>query len=391
MQTSYSALDTFRTCPKKYEFQEIEKRKAPKRPEAVFGTIVHATLKYMYSRTPLYPTLDEAIDYYAKNWNEAVEKISWPRADLKERTAKLYFEEGVGIIKNFYKKNAPWMQNAVELESRFSAKVVDPATGTEHALRGFIDRIDKDPGSDAYEIIDYKTGKKMPGQESLEENLQLGLYALAIRERWPQVKPESITTTLYFLKHNEKISAKMTEEKIEQAKKRVLAIITEIEKRLTEKKPFEPIPGPLCDYCGFRPLCPMWSHEYKKEPVTIEDGKAAEAMREFFAIKETEASQKKQLVELRRVLLTYMDQQKIDRVFGTDGYITRSVIERTSFDMETLEPILKRLGLWEKVLAPDAKRIEKILPSLPAPAQEELLSAREKKQTVLLKQTKAKK
>ena len=59
MRISYSALNTFKQCPKKYHYQEIEKRKAPKSKEALFGTAVHETLRYMFSRDPLFPTLEE--------------------------------------------------------------------------------------------------------------------------------------------------------------------------------------------------------------------------------------------------------------------------------------------------------------------------------------------
>ena len=71
MHTSYSALDTYKTCPLKYKYQEIDKRKTPKRVEAIFGTVVHSALKYMFLRDPLYPALDEVIDFYTRKWKEA--------------------------------------------------------------------------------------------------------------------------------------------------------------------------------------------------------------------------------------------------------------------------------------------------------------------------------
>ena len=87
MKTSYSALETFKTCPLKYKYQEIDKIKGPKRIEAVFGTLIHSALKYMFERNPLYPTEDEIIDFFTKRFNEKSEAILWPDP-LKKKLRK---------------------------------------------------------------------------------------------------------------------------------------------------------------------------------------------------------------------------------------------------------------------------------------------------------------
>lgn len=391
MHTSYSALDTYKTCPLKYKYQEIEKRKTPKRVEQVFGTVVHSALKYMFLRDPLYPALDEVIDFYTQKWKEAAEKIEWKNLERKEAQEKMYFEEGIKLLENFYKKNSPWNFNAVELESRFQINLEDADTGTTHTLAGFIDRIDKDPAGDVYEIIDYKTGKKMPSQEMLEDNLQLGLYSIALKDRWPKLPAEHIQTSLYFLKHNEKISAGHSDEKLERAKGRILAIIKEIEKRM-ESGLFEPTPGPLCNWCGFRPICPMWSHEYKnkEERQAPDEAEVSQAIAEFFEIKQTEETNKKRIGQLRNVILAYMENTGVARVFGGPGYITKSIGERFAWEMSRVKPILERLGKWAGILEPNPKKLEELLPTLPDKDREEILTAREKKSVVTLKQTKKK-
>ncbi|MEK7555784.1 MAG: PD-(D/E)XK nuclease family protein [Patescibacteria group bacterium] len=391
MHTSYSALDTYKTCPLKYKYQEIDKRKTPKRVEAIFGTVVHSALKYMFLRDPLYPALDEVIDFYTRKWKEAAEKIEWKDLERKEAQEKMYFEEGIKLLENFYKKNSPWNFNAVELESRFRIDLEDTETGTTHTLAGIIDRIDKDIASDVYEIIDYKTGKKMPSQEMLEDDLQLGLYGIALKDRWPALSAQRIQTSLYFLKHNEKISAMHSDEKLERAKGRILTIIKEIEKRM-ESGLFEPTPGPLCNWCGFRPICPMWSHEHKnKEELQAPDeAEVAEAIAEFFEIKKTEEANKKRIGQLRDTILTYMENTAVARVFGSPGFITKSVGERFTWEMDRVRPILERLGKWAGILEPNSKKLEELLPTLGAKDQEEILTAREKKSVITLKQTKKK-
>ena len=386
MKTSYSALETFKTCPLKYKYQEIDKIKGPKRIEAVFGTLIHSALKYMFERNPLYPTEDEIIDFFTKRFNEKSEAILWPDPLKKEATEKLYYDEGIKLLKNFYKKNQPWNFNPVELESRFSIEIIDEKTNESHTVAGIIDRIDKDPEGDTYEIIDYKTGKKMPSQESLENNLQLGLYHLSLLARWPNLKPSQIKTSLYFLKHNEKISTSASEERAEKTRAIILDKIAEIEKS-RKNNDFPPTPGPLCGWCAYRKICPMWSHEYKK-PETPDDKTASEAIAEYMGIKESDDKNDKRLKELRGIILSYMESKKIERVFGGDGYITKTILERTSYDIEKLKPIFEKLGLWEKILEPDSKKINEVINSLPDGERESAGAAKVIKSSVMLKVSK---
>jgi RecB family exonuclease len=409
MHTSYSALDTYKTCPLKYKFQAIDKIPAPKRVEAIFGSIIHSSLKFMFKRDPLYPTVDEVVDFFSKKWNEKSSSIEWPNPDKKadkgepsprgeagrnvrEEIEKLFFEEGIKTLKNFYKKNQPWKFNTVDLESRFHLEIKDEKTGTTHTLAGIIDRIDKNIKTDEYEIIDYKTAKRMPPAESLENDLQLSLYHMALSKRWPDFPNEKIKLSLYFLKHNEKITASppsgKLKEKTEKTKNQLLEIIREIEER-TRKNDFPPVPGPLCNWCGYKKMCPMWAHEYKEQnPPAGGEEKISEAIKEFFQIKETEEKNKKRLAELRADILAYMQQNNLSRVFGSPGFITKNTQERFSYDMEKTIKILKKTGYLEKILSTDQKKLEALLPALPEKLQEQILSLRTKKEFNVLKPTK---
>ena len=386
MKTSYSALNTYKTCPLKYKYGQIDRIKEPKRVESIFGTIVHSALKFMFERNPLYPTLDEIIDFYTTTWGEKSEKIVWRNQEKKDAEEKMYYEEGVKILTNFYKKNQPWTFNAIELEGRFSFELVDEASKETHTISGIIDRIDKDPDSDVYEIIDYKTGKRMPAQKDLEENLQLGIYHLALAARWPQVTDENITTSLYFLRHNDKVGTTLAKPALDEIRTQILGAIREIEEH-TESDDFPPTPGPLCNYCGFRKICPMWSHEYPSEEKTVDDDEANAAIAEFFEIKEAEGENKKRLAAVREKLLSYMEDKKLMRVFSSSGYITKNVQERSSYDMEKAGDILKKVGVYDKVLSPDEKKLERLLPSLSPEVQKDIAATKSTKKFFVLKHT----
>src|SRR3989344_3645302 len=152
MRISYTALETYKTCPLKYKFQELDKIKVPKSKEAVFGTLLHSALKFMFSRDPLYPTLDEVVDFYLSGWAEYRDKTEW--SGIEEE--KMYREHGIGILKRFYASNQPWNFNVMDLESRFELPIEDSETRETHTLAGIMDRIDK-PDGGTFEIIDYKT------------------------------------------------------------------------------------------------------------------------------------------------------------------------------------------------------------------------------------------
>src|SRR3989344_4012119 len=111
MRTSYSALDTFKQCPQKFKFQVIDKIKAPKSVETVFGTAVHASLKFMFSHEPIFPTLDEILANFTEGWRGASPKVHPP---LDKNIIATYEESGKNLIKSFYKKNQPWNFSVVD-------------------------------------------------------------------------------------------------------------------------------------------------------------------------------------------------------------------------------------------------------------------------------------
>ena len=362
MRTSYSAIDTYLQCPQKYKLQEIGRIKVPKNREAIFGTLIHNTLKFMFRRDPLFPTLDEIINYFRENW-PAKETLKTPWSAEEE---KVYFEEGVRVLKKFYEKNAPWNFTVVDLESHFEVPLEDK-NGAVHILAGKIDRIDKLP-DDTYEIVDYKTSKRMPSQTALDKDLQLSLYSLGLQKRWPHLRPEDIKLSLYFLKHGEKLSTKVTPETTLETKNALLKTVTEIQEKLNSGKEFEPMPGALCDWCGYKPICPAWSHLYRKKTPDA-DIKSPEEMdaiiKEYFEIKKTGQQNEARLTELQSEIKDYMEKQKITRVFGDEGVISKKNVQRYEYDWGKIKTALSPLGKWEEVLRADEKKLRKVLVEIP--------------------------
>lgn len=395
MRTSYSAIGTYLQCPQKYKFQVIDRLRVPKSREAIFGTLVHSTLHYMFQRDPLFPTLEEVIAHFRENWpsretfnqEASHDPLKQPWSEQEE---KIYFEEGVRMLKKFYEKNAPWNYTVLDLESRFEIVITDEKTGASHILAGIIDRIDKTPEG-AYEIIDYKTSKRMPSQDVLDKNLQLSLYALGLQKRWPHLKPEEIKLSLYFLKHGEKLSTVPNAEIIEKTKQHILKTIAEIEERTKSGKPFEPMPSPLCNWCGFKPLCPAWRHLYKKQGEKEQpDIDIDQALQEYFRVRQENKDKESRLSELQSSIKAYMAEKGLTRVFSEAGTISKKMVQRYAYDLIKVKTLLSPLGKWEEILKADEIKLRRVMKEIPEEIRNEIAQARslQKEYEVLTPSTK---
>lgn len=366
MRISYSALETFNICPQKYKFQEIDKIRAPKSKEATFGTLIHDTLKFMFSSPLTSPSLDEVLDHYKSHWSKN-------SSFADEREEQSYFAEGVRILSDYYRKNNPKNIRPLALETRFEITLPnknDPLN--PHILVGKIDRIDKLEDSDL-EIIDYKTAMRMPSQDEIDKNLQLSFYNLGVRKMWPEWQDRKIKLSLYFLRHEEKLSSARTEEDLESFKKYIQEA-TEV----ISKSGFEPKLSPLCDKCGYKTICPLWKHLYKKpEEETPSDVEIKDFILEYYKIKKEEAERKKRLIELAGKINKYLNDNNLEQIFAKkSGFsIMRSFQERYAYDFEKIQQILEPLNDWTKILSPDSKKLKELLKELPPHTRDEINSA----------------
>lgn len=210
--------------------------------------------------------------FYSKNWNAEV------FGDVTEERAA--FAQGVSMLQDYYKKNDPGKINIVDLESRFQVEI-SPAkfdkvsdgglNGETHIVSGIIDRIDKT--GDGFEIIDYKTTRKLPSQEKVDNDLQLSIYLAGFLRRYPREidNLDKIKVSLYYLKHGVKLSSARTLEQIKQSEQLIVDLINEI-----QKSKFEPLISGLCDWCGYQNICPMWKHKFKDKKKKLRLKKSSE-------------------------------------------------------------------------------------------------------------------
>jgi hypothetical protein len=301
-----------------------------------------------------------AMEHFSNSWNPAVFD-----SEDEERAA---FTQGIRIIQEYYRTNNPANFNVVDLESRFQIEIKDQTES--HIISGIIDRIDRTP--DGYEIIDYKTTKKMPSQEKVDNDLQLSVYLNAFLARYPKEieNLDKIKVSLYYLKHGVKLSSTRTIEQLEQSNQLFLDTI----KVIGEGK-FEPNVTPLCDWCGYQNICPMWKHKFKELRKIDTDTVNAE-IAEFIELKSAITITKERLSKLQADIESYMDQEGVDRVFADNGIIAKTLRKTYKYDEAKLKEILEPLDKWEAVLKVDGIALRNILGVLPFEDRKEVEKAK---------------
>ena len=359
MRISYSAIDTYQNCSLKYRYQYVDKIHEPKSKEAVFGTLVHSTLKFIHTPSLLPPSLEDALDHFSRGWNSEVFEN-----EAEERAA---FSLGVSMIQDYYKKNDISSYNIVDLESRFAIEI---GKENKHVVSGIIDRVDKT--EDGYEIIDYKTTKKMPSQEKVDNDLQLSVYLNAFLSRYPKeaANLDKIKVSLYYLKHGVKLSSTRTAEQLENAKNLFLEVIGAI-----ESGRFEPNVTPLCDWCGYQKICPMWRHKFREQR-KIDSAEVDKAISEYIQLKSELSAGKLRLGKLASFIEDYMLQEEVERVFGEGGVVAQSVRKTYKYDEQQLRAILEPLGRWNDILKIDQTALKGLMPVLPPGARKDIEAAK---------------
>ncbi len=351
MNTSYSALDSFRTCPLRYKFSAIDKIKTGKKSaEAVFGSVMHSTMQFIHTGSFLLPTQKEALNYFSQKWNSDVFDN-----EFRERAA---FAQGIKIVQNYYKHNNLNDFKIVDIESRFSVDLEHE--GEIHLISGIIDRIDKI--EDGYEIIDYKTANKLPAQIHVEDNLQLLIYLLAFLKRYPQLdkNPEKIKLSLYFLKHDTKLSTTKTLSQLKKEKEKIFNLFNEI-----KNSNFEPTTSPLCDWCDYQEICPMWKHKFKKE-ISATDEEKNSIIRKYLELQAKNKETKSEIAKLQKELLGIMESEEVDRLFGDGKIVTKTHRQNFKYNEEKLKEILEKKKLWDKVVKVNQTQLNKVLQILPS-------------------------
>ena len=257
---SHSRLSAFEQCKLKYKFRYIDGiiPEMEKTIESHLGNVVHSSLEWLYKQIKYgkIPSVDELVSFYSNKWKEDYEiGILIVKKGLN---IEHYFNKGVQFLINYYLEHKPFDDNTIDVEKEIEISLDE--TGL-YKIRGFIDRVAHNPKTGEYEVHDYKTSNNFPSNEQIENDRQLALYAIAIKEIYG--KEKNVRLIWHYLSFNKKIHSTRTNEQLENLKRETIELIKEIE----ATKNFTPTKSALCHWCEYKNICPAWGNKApEKQP-----------------------------------------------------------------------------------------------------------------------------
>ncbi|NIM04296.1 MAG: hypothetical protein GTN69_04540 [Armatimonadetes bacterium] len=336
MRISYSRISTYQRCPHKYELAYVQRIPVERPGEMLLGVAVHGALKFMHDPKALQPpSREEVIEEFCRQWKAQ-------EANVPDVQRKALFEYGVDMLCRHYERETSRETPRVtaDVERFFSL----PLEGG-NSITGRIDRIDVlDDGS--IQVLDYKTGRRMPAQSDIEGDLQLAIYGMAAQNTlYPN---KTATTSLYYLHHGLTFTGTASADQMEEKTAEIMEVIDAI-----ERGEFPPRVEPSCDRCEYRVHCKVF------RPVSVSADEKADIEAMIKELAEVEASlgalraerkhQDERKAALQRRILDWMERADTGSYEVDDLQARVDVSRRMIFPAEAVKDILEPLGLWERV------------------------------------------
>jgi DNA helicase II / ATP-dependent DNA helicase PcrA len=244
---SYSQIETYERCPLQYAFRHVYRIPSSRIAGALtFGSVAHAAFEAFtkerrerLARGEPAPTRADLDRFFQAEWRPGEFEVKTAEENYQRRVRTL--------LDNFWDGEVSSVGQAEREEEPFELSLEMP-DGEPAIISGIIDRIDRLP-SGGIEVIDYKTGR-LTSQKSVQESLQLSIYALACRDALGLGRPEMVT--LYFTESATRMSTSRTDEQLDEAKEALVAWVTRV-----RSGDFAATPSAsVCWRCDYAPMCP---------------------------------------------------------------------------------------------------------------------------------------
>ena len=359
-QYSHSRIDTFRKCPFRFKCQYLEKKEPDFTDtiETFMGSRVHEALEKLYKDKQYEKHHDEEaiVAYYHEiwdaNWHDAVHVV-------KDYSPDDYRRLGERFIRDYMKRHAPFNHDrTIAVEPRI---IVDLGEGYE--LQGYIDRL-ADEGDGVYAVHDYKTSNSLKTQQEAEEDLQLALYALGVKQAYQDCK--RVKLVWHMLAHDKDVVIEPTDDDLEATRQKAVALIKEIE----AAKDFPAYQSPLCPWCSFRSACPFFKHLAKIERMldsehTADDG--VKLAQRYIDLQEQKEKIEREMADVKAAIIEYGQNEGVSCV--TDGTASIRIWSKECARLPDkrdprflqLKDELKSMGRLEEVSTIDTWRLSKII------------------------------
>ncbi len=324
---SYSQMQVYLSCPRKYRYQYVDKVKVayePESPDQLLGNSIHKTMEFFYNKLNVYakPTLEDMIANFVPRIEDGRNEEMMEGYDKES-----YLNRGKAYLTMYRNRYAPFDHVTVvgnELQLMFP---LDDAG--QYIWKGYIDRLNKH--GDTFVINDYKTGKSFSDSQRAEYREQMTIYAHGVLQKYPGMA-KRIEANIFYMHFDLVDTWEITPELITEVKNKYVALHQVIDQarfnyQMGDQAPFAPIKSPLCTRCKFRHICPLWKHLYSEE--VVEEDVPLSTLQ---ALVDTYASNQAQIRELEKEndalkasFLTYARRHDIRVMSGEQFELTFSV------------------------------------------------------------------
>ena len=173
---TYSALNTFRNCPRKYKNRYLDNLRPRERPEALsFGSVIHTAIELWYRSLSTESRLPDVLAYIDDAFENRVvdsnQMVQWHLA--------------TAMIRGYAERYATEEFEVVEVEKEFVGEIRNPDTGRQSQtfrIAGKVDGIVR--CHDGLYLLEHKTASTVDASylDKLWTDTQIALYCYYLRE-----------------------------------------------------------------------------------------------------------------------------------------------------------------------------------------------------------------
>lgn len=173
---TYSSLNTFRNCPRKYKNRHLDNLRPRERAEALsFGSVIHTAIELWYrssnSESRLHDVLAYIDDAFENRVVDSNQMVQWHLA--------------TAMIRGYAERYATEEFEVVEVEKEFVGEIRNPDTGRQSQtfrIAGKVDGIVR--CHDGLYLLEHKTASTVDASylDKLWTDTQIALYCYYLRE-----------------------------------------------------------------------------------------------------------------------------------------------------------------------------------------------------------------
>jgi putative RecB family exonuclease len=245
---SPSAQDTFDQCPQRWKFGRLDHLTEESTVAQVKGSFVHDVLDRLLGRPPEQRTLETAKAIAKELWAETWEK-EWAETEDRDRDPNDFRWKSWWVIESYFKMEDPAKIHPAGREAEYLGSI------GAVPMKGIIDRWERTDGGAI--IADYKTGKVPRPLYADKPMKQMLIYGDLIEQA------HGITVEradLLYVTFGQVVQITPTKQNVAEMRSSVAETWDKLNVAC-ETGVFKPIPGRLCDWCSFKPVCPAWTTE----------------------------------------------------------------------------------------------------------------------------------